>query len=101
MAKEKEKTIVRLWEAIVTGIVLDLFLLIFIWMALAYVETIIPLVTFYLFIGHWAVNTVILIFPKSRNSKYGRNFIRFALFVPFGFLFSALFFCAIGRALLF
>ena len=75
-----EKPVVRLWEAIVTGIVLDLFLLFFAGCISPHFS--VGLVLLYLAAGHWGCNVVIFIFRPIRQSRFGRDFVRFAFFVP-------------------
>lgn len=76
---ESEKVALSLKQAIWEGILLDLLLLVTI------VGTIIddgvitgPLL--FLTITHWIFNAAVLVSPKARNSRPGKDFIRFGIF---------------------
>jgi len=86
MAKS-EKAVVSLKEAIYTGVILDMLFLAF--SATIMDEGVLLMITACLTIAHWTLNAAILFSKKTRNSRVGKDFIRFGLlpliFVAFVF----------------
>jgi hypothetical protein len=68
-----EKAAVSLKEAIITGTVIDLLLLVL-------ASMIMGCIMLFIVVAHWIFNAAILISPKARNSRAGKDFIRFAIF---------------------
>ena len=80
-----------MWASLVAK---DLF---FLFWLVGFKDYTIYLIAFLAIVGHWLINAVILIVRRYRNSKLGRDFIRFALFVPVGGVLWVVFFIAISR----
>ena len=75
---ESKKTIVSLKEAVYTGIILDFLILAF--TSIIMDGGFIFSITIFLVIAHWIGNTAILFSKKGRQSKAGKDFIRFGIF---------------------
>lgn len=75
---ESKKTIVSLKQAAWEGAILDLVLL-------AIASTImdggfIASIMLFIVIAHWIFNVAVLVSPKARSSRAGKDFIRFGTF---------------------
>lgn len=68
-----EKAAVSLKEAIITGTVIDLLLLVLTGMIMGHIML-------FIVVAHWIFNGAILISPKARDSRTGKDFIRFGIF---------------------
>ena len=75
---ETKKTVVSLKEAIWTGVILDFVLLAIssIIMDGGFIFILMVFIT----IAHWIFNAAVLVSPKARNSRAGKDFIRFGIF---------------------
>jgi len=74
---ESKKTVVSLKGAIWDGFILDLFLL---FLANIIIGSIIGIIMLFIVIAHWIFNAAVLVSPKARNSRAGKDFIRFGIF---------------------
>ncbi len=74
----REKAVLSLKEAIYTGVILDLLFLVF--SSIILDGGVLFMITAFLTIAHWILNVAILISKKARNSRAGKDFIRFGLF---------------------
>ena len=76
---KQEKITINLKEAVVTGIVIDIFLLIVSGLIMDGGQ--IARITLYLVVGHWTGNALIILRRKSKMTKMDRDFIRFGLII--------------------
>ena len=74
---ESRKAVVSLKQAIWEGVLLD-FLLFF--SSGTIMGGVITGVMLFIVVTHWIFNATILISPKVRNSRAGKDFIRFGIF---------------------
>jgi hypothetical protein len=72
------KSVVSLGEAVITGVILDFLILLIAGTIMD--GGFIASLTLFIVIGHWALNGAILFSKKARQSRAGKDFIRFGIF---------------------